>query len=137
MNEDVTGYLLKIVKEIEKYVDKEKLVLSNQLLQEQDEWFKELIDSIDISITSLLAEEINIEHLESLVNSLVEKTFAFQQAEDSNRTTLKDLFNLRCEVLKGYIETNEFKAIKGSGASIRLYEAFTKSVNLDEEFHNN
>jgi hypothetical protein len=131
---NITGYLYKISKIINEYIIRNRLVLSNELLEEQEEWFKKLIDSIDISIIDLLAEEMQVDQLADYVNALVEKTFAFNQSNDQEKEVLKEIFKLRGDALKPYVENLEYKFIKMSGSSIRLYKDITQALNLDDTF---
>lgn len=128
---NVTGFLYKIVRLIEKHIREKRLVLSNKIFDQQDEWFRQLIDSIDISLLSLMAEEITPEQLAEQINMLVKQTFAFQQVSTDEQKVLEDIFNLRGKVVKPYVETKEYRAIKQSGASIRLYRNALELLNLE------
>ena len=130
---NVTGFLYKIVHAVAKFVQDKRLTLSNDILDEQNERFKQLIDSIDIPLISLMAEEIETEKLREHINTLVEQTFAFRQANVDEKKALRDIFNLRGDVLRPYVESKEYRAIKKSGASVRLYKSVLDSIDLEDE----
>lgn len=129
----VTGFLYNIVHAIAKFIQKERLGLSNEIFEQQSEWFKQLIDSIDISLLSLMAEEITLEQLTKQIDILAKQTFAFQQVTDTEKEVLNNIFFLRGEALKPYIESKEYKIIKKSGTSTRLYRNVLEAVNFEDE----
>ncbi len=127
----VEGHLYSIIRQITKVITNRRLKLDNDILEAQDEEFKELIDSIDISIIDLLGEEINPEDLNQTLQSLINETFAKFQASDSEDETLNNLINLRGDRIRPYLETNEFKYIKQSGSTIRVYKEIKDNLDLD------
>lgn len=132
--ENVDGYLYFIINRIAKVVFAQRLTLTNEILEAQDEEFKELIDSIDISIIDLLAEEISPDEIQQTIQSLINETFAKFQSNDLEVSTLNSLINLRGEKIKPYIENKEFKYIKQSGSTIRRYIEIKNNLDLDNKF---
>jgi helicase len=132
--EAVNGYLYYIITRISKIITEKKLILTNEILDSQDDSFKELLDTIDISIIDLLGEEINPEELQKTIQELINETFVKFQASDTEIDTLNNLVNLRGEKIKPYIEKNEFKYIKRSGSNLRAYEEFQSELDLDNIF---
>jgi len=128
--EDVDGHLYFIISRISKIVIEKRLTLTNEILEAQDEEFKELIDAIDISIIDLLSEEINPDDLQQTVQNLINETFAKFQSDESELKTLNNLISLRGERIKPLLESNEFKYIKQSGSTIRGYNEFKDNLDL-------
>lgn len=128
--EDVDGHLYFIISRISKIVIERRLTLTNEILEAQDEEFKELIDAIDISIIDLLSEEINPDDLQQTVQNLINETFAKFQSDESELETLNNLISLRGERIKPLLESNEFKYIKQSGSTIRGYNEFKDNLDL-------
>jgi helicase len=129
--ENVNGFLFTIVSRISKIVIEKRLVLTNELLEQQNESFKELIDAIDVSIIDLVSEEIKVEQLEATVRSLIDQTFAKFQANDEQSGTLSNLVTLRGQKLESIIESNEFRFLKQSGANLRIYLDFRGELNVN------
>lgn len=130
--EDVQGHLFYIISQISKTVIARRLTLTNEILEaEDDEEFKELIDSIDISIIDLLAEEIEPDDLQQTIQNLINETFAKFQSNDSQVDTLNNLINLRGERIRPFIVSNEFKFIKQSGSTIRGYNEIKDNLDLE------
>lgn len=128
---DVVGHLYFIISQISKNVVARRLTLTNEILEAQDEEFKELIDSIDISIIDLLSEEIDPSDLKKTIESLINETFAKFQSTKSEIETLNKLINLRGERIRPFIENKEFKYIKQSGSTIRSYNEIKNNLDLE------
>lgn len=128
--EDVEGHLFYIISLITDVIRRRRLILTNEILNVQDEEFKELIDAIDVSIIDLLGEEITSEDLTQTIQGLINETFAKLQADESQTKTLNDLINLRGDIIKPYIESGEFKYIKQSGATIRNFAEIISNLDL-------
>jgi len=129
--EDVNGHLYSIISIISKNVIERRLTLTNEILEAQDEKFKELIDVIDISIIDMLGEEINPDELQQTIQNLINETFAKFQSDDSEIKTLNNLINLRGERIKPLFVSNEFKYIKQSGSTIRGYNEIKDNLDLN------
>ncbi|MFN3852197.1 MAG: DEAD/DEAH box helicase [Spirosomataceae bacterium] len=129
--EDVNGHLFFIISQISKVVVERRLTLTNEILEGQDEEFKELIDAIDISIIDLLSEEIEPDDLQQTIQNLINETFAKFQSNDLQIETLNNLINLRGEIIKPFIANKEFKFIKQSGSTIRNYIEIRDLLDLD------
>lgn len=119
--ETVNGRLYTITRRITEVLKKERMVLSNEILDAQNEAFKQLLDSIETSIIDLIAEEVTIEELEKMVKNLIQKTLTYYQSNKEEKETLIKLVSLRSEKLIPYIEENKFGILKKSGSNIRLY----------------
>lgn len=129
--ENVDGHLFFIISQISKVVVERRLTLTNEILEGQGEEFKELIDSIDISIIDLLAEEIEPTELQQTIQNLINETFAKFQSDSSQIETLNTLINLRGERIRPFIASNEFKFIKQSGSTIRSYNEIKDNLDLE------
>lgn len=134
--ETVNGYFHFIINKITDFIKTERLKITNELLEHQKEWFKQLIDDIDISIIDLLAEEIEVDNLIENIDKLVENTFAFKQSTDIEKDTLKKVFHTRGKKLKSYIESDEFDLIKSSGSSLRLYDFIKENIDIKNKIWN-
>ncbi|HEY4789361.1 MAG TPA: DEAD/DEAH box helicase, partial [Bacteroidales bacterium] len=132
--ENVDGHLFFIISQISKVIVERRLTLTNEILEGQDEKFKELIDSIDISIIDLLAEEIEPDELQQTIQNLINETFAKFQSNDSQIETLNTLINLRGEKIRPFIISNEYKYIKQSGSTIRGYNEIKDNLDLENSF---
>ncbi len=120
--EDVNGRLYTITRRITEVLKKERMELSNEILDAHNEAFKQLLDSIETSIIDLIAEEVTIEELEEMVKNLIQETLTYYQSNEEEKQTLINLVTLRSEKLIPYIENNEFGVLKRSGSNIRLYD---------------
>jgi len=129
--EDVNGHFYYIISSIAAIIQRRRLVLTNEILENQDEAFKELIDSVDVSIIDLLGEEISPDELQTTIQNLVNETFAKFQSNENESQTLSTLASLRGERIRPFIENNEFKYIKQSGANIRTYTDIQANLALD------
>lgn len=136
-NENAHGVLYFIIDLITKYIKGRQLIIDNDFLEKQSEQFLELIDSIDTSLINLLSEEIKEEELETQISLLMEKTYAFYQASDDEKETLENLFKLRGNKLKTYIQSDEYIVIKRSHSNIRTYEYVKSNIDLDQSIWTN
>ena len=127
---DVTGYLFDIIRQITDQIALRNLQITNEVLEAQDEKFKELIDTIDISLIDLLSEEIGIEELTPTIESLINETFASFQSNDEQNAVLNNIINLRGQRIRPYVENNEFQYIKQSGTTLRLYKEINSIMDL-------
>lgn len=129
--EPVNGRLYNIIKSITSIITADRLQLSNEILDEQDEEFKSLLDSIDLSLIDLLAEEITIDNLYDIVQQLVPQTLSYHQSDEEERKTLNEIFSLRAEKIEPFIETGDFGKLKRGGTSIRLYDDIVEKVDFE------
>ncbi|AEJ40794.1 SKI2-family helicase [Sulfobacillus acidophilus TPY] len=132
-NEAVSGYLFGLIENLERVIREHRLVLDNRLLESQSEDFLRLLDSIDVSLISLLAEEIDVDHLTREINTLIQSTFAYHQGDSEQRDTLRAIFKSRGERLVPYVQNGQFKAIKNSGATLRFFEQVVHRLHLEDE----
>ena len=134
--EPVKGQLYNIIKVITNYIERRQLQITVETLDSLSEQLQELLDSIDVSIIDLLAEEVEADKLDELVSELIKQTLSFYQANENEKKTLNTLFELRAEKLKPIVEKGEFIILKNSGANVRLYDEITSSFNFDNEIWN-
>lgn len=135
--EEVKGYLYRIVANISETIKRKRLVLSNEILEAQDEEFNQLIDTIDISLIDLLGEETEPEEVTNTIQNLIDQTFAKHQSNETEAETLNNLVSLRGEKIQPLIEANEFRFLKQSGATIRLYSQIQNLLDLENEIWQN
>jgi helicase len=135
-NEEASGFLYLVVDAITKYIKKKRIVISNELLEKQNEEFLLLLDSIDSSIVNLLSEEVDEFELENEIKLLIEKTFAYYKSDIDAQNTLSSIFHQRGEKIGRYINTTEFTIIKKSSADIRLYENLIVHIDLEDSIWN-
>lgn len=131
--EPVKGTLYNIVKEMTRVLSRQRLQLTNELLEAQNESFQILLDSIDVSVIDLLGEEINSEQLGDIVQGLISQTLSYDQSNEGEKETLKTLFSLRAEKLNPYIETGDYRTLRNSGASLRLFDDIQENINFNHE----
>jgi superfamily II DNA/RNA helicase len=131
--DQVQGYLQFLIRSLESFLKKKQIPIDNEFLESRSEKVNQIIDSIDMSIISLLAEEVEMETLENEIKSLISKTFSFYQSNESQKEILNKLFQARGERIKPYIKSGEFKLIKSSGANLRLYEEIHKTINFEDD----
>lgn len=129
---DATGVLRMIVKSIKYFIDREKVELTNELLDNSNKSMKEMIDSIDDALIDLLREDITIDDVENIINELLENTFAYFQNDNEENMVLKKLFNLRCVHIKNAIKSGEFIAIKKSGTNFRMFSDIKNIIDIDD-----
>lgn len=129
--EKVEGYLYTIIKEITLNIKIKSIILTNEILEKQSEKFKELVDIIDISVIDLLGEDLQVETLENEIQNLISETFAFFQANEEEKNTLKSLIKLRGQKIEPYIRNKEFSFIKKSSSTIRMYEELKDNLDLE------
>jgi len=131
--EPVKGYLYDIVKTITGVLTKNRLKLNSDILEKLDEYFQTLLDSIDMSMINLLSEEVDNDTLTDIVKEQISQTLSFYQSTPDEKETLENIFSIRAEKIKPFIANGEFKFIRNSGASLRVYESITNAINYDDE----
>ena len=131
--EEVNGWLYELISRITRVLRQKGIELSNEVLDSQDDQFLQWLDSIDLALIDLLAEDIETDQLEDQVQELIEQTLSYAQSDDEQRNTLNQIFTLRSEKLQDYIIEGRFGVIKNSGSTIRNYEMITESFDLNDE----
>ena len=131
--EPVKGYLYDIVKLITGVLVKKRLILDSDILDKLDAYFQTLLDSIDMSMIDLLSEEVDNDTLIEIVKKQISQTLSFYQSTPEEKETLEKIFAIRAEKIKPYIANQEFKFIRKSGTSLRVYESIASTFNLDDE----
>jgi helicase len=126
--ENVKGVLFRITQIIHNYIKQNRATLSNEFLENQQEWFKQILDSIDLSVIDLLEENINMNEVDKKLAYLTEQTFAFHQLNDKEKETLKNVMQLRRESIADLIEQDRIKDIKYAGTTPRLYRITLKEL---------
>lgn len=126
--EEVNGFLYHVNQAIMNYLIQSKLPLTNEVLDNQGEEFKKLLDIIDTSLIDLLGEEVKVEDLENAVNRLLKETFAFHQSTKEETESLRLLLQERSKTLVPFVENDQLKIIKGSSTTPRLYNEVEKYV---------
>jgi superfamily II DNA/RNA helicase len=134
--EPVKGELYNIINLITTYIERRHLQITKDTLDSLSENLQELLDSIDVSIIDLLAEEVEVDKLNEIVSDLIKQTLSFYQANGNEKRTLTTLFELRTEKLKPIVNKGEFKILKNSGINIRLYDEIYNSFNFDNDLWN-
>jgi len=132
--EPVKGYLYKIINAITNQLKEERLIITNDLIEQQDEEFKRLIDSIDKSIIDSLYEETIPENIDNILEKLISKTYSYFQSDKDNKETLEHIFKLRGTVLNPYLKRNEIVILKESDTTVRIYEDIKSVINLQDDF---
>ena len=131
--EPVKGQLYNIIQLITNALQQKRLQLTSEILEELDDYFQTLLDSIDLSMIDLLAVEVDNETLSDLVKQLVSQTFSFYQSNENEKETLENIFMIRAEKLRPFIESGEFEILKGSGTSIRLFDDIKGKIEFSDE----
>jgi len=130
--EPVRGQLYNIISLITGYLQRKRMPITAETLDSLSEELQELLDSIDVSIIDLLAEETEPDELNQLVSELITQTLSFYQANASEKKTLSTLFQLRTEKLRPIVDKGEFAVLKHSGANIRLYDDIVAHFDFDD-----
>ncbi|WP_162303816.1 DEAD/DEAH box helicase [Paracnuella aquatica] len=134
--EPVKGHLYNVIKIITAYLKKRRLKISNEVLDDLGTELQLLLDSIDISIIDLLSEKISVEELKNVVNAHLKNTLSFYQSDIDEKQTLETLFEIRSEKLLPIIENNEFRLLKNSGTSLRMYEEIRIHFDFEDQVWN-
>jgi helicase len=134
--EPVKGRLYNIIKLITDYIERKRLIINTETLDSLSEQFQELLDSIDISIIDLLADEIEPSNLNEEVSKLITQTLSYHQANPNEKRTLNTLFEIRSDKIKPFVESGEFGILKHSGANIRTYDEINSTFDFDNKIWN-
>lgn len=130
--EPVRGQLYNIIHQITNALQKQRLQLTSEILDKLDDYFQSLLDSIDLSMIDLLAEEIDNEKLSDLIQQLISQTLSYYQSDDNEKETLRSIFSIRAEKLRPVIDSGEFKILKASGTTLRLYDDIKENIDFDD-----
>ncbi|TGL59512.1 DEAD/DEAH box helicase [Leptospira sarikeiensis] len=131
--EPIKGALYNLVKELTDIIVKERILLSDETIEEADESIQKLIDSIDLSIVDLLSEEFDITDFEKLIKDLLVATLSYTQLNTEEKNTLNSLFEIRGEKIKSLIQNGNFKYLKKSGATYRLFIEINDKIDFQDE----
>ena len=123
--EEVKGDFYNKISQITKVITQRRITLSNDLLEQLND-----IDAIDTAIIDLLAEEIEVENLESEIQSLMHETLAFYQAKENEKKVLSKILHFRGEEISNQIRNDQFKYIKKSGLTLRNYKILLPKLDL-------
>lgn len=130
--EPVQGRLFEIMIKMLKKIREDRMVMENEVFEEQNAEFRSWLDTIDLSIIDLLAEEIEPAYLEQQLQSVFTETFAIFQANDEQANTLLKIVGLRSAKLRPFVERGEFRYIKQSGSNLNLYEEVINVLNIHD-----
>ncbi|TGL35926.1 DEAD/DEAH box helicase [Leptospira koniambonensis] len=131
--EPIRGALYNLIQELTQKIINQRILLSEETIEEADETFQKLIDSIDLSIVDLLSEEFEISDFEKLLTDLLTKTLSYAQLNAEEKGTMNSLFEIRGEKIKSLIQTGDFKYLKKSGATYRLFKDINEKVDFQNE----
>jgi superfamily II DNA/RNA helicase len=133
-NEKIYGNLYnRIIRPVTKFLIEKRVKLDEKILAELEVIFPDAINSIDISLLELLSEEVGSDELMRIVMDLVSNTFSYYQSNEKQKDTLTKIFIHRANTLLPYVNSDDFKLIKGSGSSISEYEIINKIFDFENE----
>jgi superfamily II DNA/RNA helicase len=133
-SEQIYGSLYNnIIRPVTKLLIARNIKLDDKLLAEFERIFPNVIESIDMSLLELLSEEVGSDELMQIVLDLISNTFSYFQSDDNEKDTLTRIFTYRANILLPYIGSDDFKLIKGSGASISLYKKINEIFDFENE----
>ncbi|MFT6842677.1 MAG: helicase [Psychroserpens sp.] len=131
--EQVNGILYNLIIEITGVLRDKGIELTNEILDAQNEEFLQWLDSIDISLIDLLSEDIEPEELEQVVNNMLSNTLSYHQASEEEKQTQEQLFQLRANKIRSYIEAGTFAEVRLSGTSLRSFQSISEIFNFENE----
>lgn len=131
--EPVKGFLYNLVEDLNRQIEKYNITLTNEILDEQRESFLRLLDLIDSSIIHLLDFDIKENNVEKIIKELLNSTLSSFQASEEEKKVLLNLFTLRSQKIKPYIEGNKFSILKASGANLREYGDYEKHIDFEND----
>ena len=130
--EPALGRLFRLITQIEEHFRQNKIVLTNEILERQNPWFLELIDSIDHSIIDLVPEGTSSDQIEQCISELLERTLAQHQSNsEAFKKTLNLVFHLRGASLQKNIPQETWPVLRKSGATPRLWKMINEAALLD------
>ncbi|NHE59939.1 DEAD/DEAH box helicase [Cyclobacterium plantarum] len=131
--EEVYGMLYNLVSDITGVLSRKGIKLTNEILDAQNEEFLQWLDSIDISLIDLLSEDIDPEDLEQAVGNMLSNTLSYHQATEDEKKTQEQIFQLRANKIRSYIEEGTFAEIRLSGTSLRSFKSITEIFDFENE----
>ncbi|MGJ4748136.1 DEAD/DEAH box helicase [Leptospira sp. SA-E8] len=129
----VKGYLYRIIEAITEAIRTRGIDLSNQILENQNESFLKLIDSIDSAILDLIGRDVNLSTLDEIASVLVESTFSYTQSSEEQKKLFKELIRLRSDKIKNNISEESLIKVRTSGSNLRFYLNVMENVDLSNE----
>jgi hypothetical protein len=130
--EPANGMLHRLITLIEAHLNKHKIKLENTVLERQQPWFLELIDSIDHAIIDLVPEGTSSDQITKCIDELLDRTLAKHQSEsESFKKCLHAVFRVRSNNLQQTIPRDSWPILKKSGASPRLWNLINTAALLD------
>jgi len=129
--EPANGFLSKVVEVINDYIIRNRIPLSNDILDTLQQ-----SDIIDNAIINLLSEEVAVDQLRDEISQLVQNTFTYFQSSPEHRQMLETIFNLRMEKVRQAVENNQLLQLKKTGIPLRIFDAYTALIPLDLEILN-
>ncbi|EPG74765.1 DEAD/DEAH box helicase [Leptospira fainei serovar Hurstbridge str. BUT 6] len=129
----VKGYLYAVIERITRVISNRKIALTNDMIENQNESFLKLIDSIDSAILDLIGDNVDLSALDEIASRLVENTFSYVQSNEQQRNNFKHLIQLRSEKIKNNISNESLPKIKKSGSSLRLYLSILENADFEND----
>ncbi|MGH1399210.1 MAG: DEAD/DEAH box helicase [Alphaproteobacteria bacterium] len=130
--EPASGALFDLIDRLNNAVSNLNIQLSNEIFEAQNDSFLSILDKIDIALIDLIPSEVAIEEIEQHVESLVERTLAYQYCDtDDLKERIKEVFIIRTRHLQAEVPRENWNLLKTSGASPR-YWRFVSNLTLIE-----
>jgi len=121
--EPASGALFRLIKSLNDAVSRLNIQLSNEIFEAQGDDFLKIIDKIDIALIDLIPPEVIIEEIERHVESVIERTLAFQYCDTGDlKDRIKEVFVLRTRHLQAEVPRESWELLKKSGSSPRYWK---------------
>lgn len=127
--EPVHGALLLLINRLRELLARSGQPLTNPDLEETPELYA-LVDGIDSTLIDLAAEEVGEAALVAAAIQLADRTFAAQRADESTKSVLRRVFELRARRIAGLRSSGRLDWIRSTGSRPRLLD--TVEVGLLE-----
>jgi hypothetical protein len=131
--ESIHGNLFGLIKPLTNILTKEHIPLSEELLEEFETLYPDVIESIDFSLLELLSEDTGVNELLSMVDEIVKNTYSYFQSNTEEQNTLSKICNHRARKYIPYIESNKFKEVKGGSVSLSVYDEIDKNIDFNND----
>ena len=134
--EAASSYLLLLISSLETFLKQHALNFNNEWLESQTS-ISELIDKIDLSIISMLPNNIETDNLESILKELELCSLTYFMTTQEQKELFHALLIYRMQRIKDYIIKNEFTYLKSSQLGVCKYEKLLKIISFDDDFWTN
>lgn len=125
--EPVRGALRKLLGDLQSYLVRKKLELSNEILEGIPDLFA-LVDGIDATLVDLAVEEIGEEALLAAAEKVVQGTYAVRQVDEAKQGLLRSVFRLRAAKILDLARRGRLSCVRESGARARVADAVQVSL---------